>query len=304
MDDNNKVNSGKPNSELISNQANQSAVFQAEEGELIIESPTNALVDELSKGKGKKYKRFVMAALGSIPWIGSYLSILGAVSGLSAEHDQEKLNDLLKLWIEEHQPKLEELRKTLDDVSTRLNGLGEEMQERIESPDYLSLVRNAFRSWDEAETAEKREYIKRLISNAGATKLCPDDLVRLFISWIDIYHESHFAVIKEIFKNPGITRGQIWDNMHNPPRPPDNSSQAGLFSYLIRQLSMGGVIHQEKETNAAGQYLKNQRTSSGKGFANSTMESAFEETKPYVLTELGKEFIHYVLNDVVQRIES
>jgi hypothetical protein len=33
------------------------------------------------------------------------------------------------------------------------------------------------------------------------------------------------------------------------------------------------------------------------------MESAFEDTKPYVLTELGKEFIHYVLNDVVQRVE-
>jgi hypothetical protein len=32
------------------------------------------------------------------------------------------------------------------------------------------------------------------------------------------------------------------------------------------------------------------------------MESAFEDTKPYVLTELGKKFIHYVMEDVVPQI--
>jgi hypothetical protein len=33
------------------------------------------------------------------------------------------------------------------------------------------------------------------------------------------------------------------------------------------------------------------------------MESAFEDTKPYVLTELGKQFVHYTMNEVVTRIE-
>jgi hypothetical protein len=273
-----------------------------QEGELIENTAESALVEELSKGKDRKYKRFVMAALGSIPWIGSYLSILGAVAGLSAEFDQEKINDLLKLWIEEHQPKLEELKSTLDEIKARLGGLGEEIQERIESPEYLSLVRISFRSWDEAETAEKREYIKRLISNAGATKLVPDDLVRLFISWINNYHESHFAVIKAIYKHPGITRGQIWDQAH-ADRPADNSSQAGLFSYLIRDLSIGGVIHIDKDVNSNGEYLRRQTTHRTRGNASSTMESPFEDTKPYVLTELGKEFVHYVLQDVVQQVE-
>lgn len=277
---------------------------QVQEGAVIENPAQTALVEELGKGKDRKYKRFVMAALGSIPWIGSYLSILGAVAGLSAEFDQEKLNDLLKLWIEEHQPKLEELKLTINDISSRLDGLGEEIQQRIESPEYLSLVRNAFHAWDEAETAEKREYIKRLISNAGATKLVEDDLVRLFISWINNYHESHFAVIKEIYKNPGITRGQIWDNIHpGTERPSDNSSQAGLYSYLIRELSLGGVIHLEKETNSRGEYLKKTTTYRPKGTASQTIESPFEDTKPYVLTELGKEFVHYVLNDVVKQVE-
>ena len=32
------------------------------------------------------------------------------------------------------------------------------------------------------------------------------------------------------------------------------------------------------------------------------MESAFENTKPYVLTELGKQFVHYVMEDVVSQL--
>jgi len=34
------------------------------------------------------------------------------------------------------------------------------------------------------------------------------------------------------------------------------------------------------------------------------MESAFEDTKPYVLTELGKQFVHYTMSEIVPRIES
>jgi hypothetical protein len=32
------------------------------------------------------------------------------------------------------------------------------------------------------------------------------------------------------------------------------------------------------------------------------MESSFEDTKPYVLTELGKQFVHYVMEDVVSQL--
>lgn len=32
------------------------------------------------------------------------------------------------------------------------------------------------------------------------------------------------------------------------------------------------------------------------------MESAFEDKKPYMLTELGKQFVHYTMNEVVARI--
>lgn len=260
------------------------------------------LVDELGKGKGRKYVRFVMAALGSIPWVGSYLSILGAIASLSAEFDQDKVNNMHKLWLEEHRSKLEELGRTLDEIFSRLDGFGEEIQQRIESPEYLTLVRKAFTSWDNADTEEKRQMVKRLIMNAGASTLCTDDLVRLFIKWIDEYHESHFSVIKEIYQNPQVTRGQIWDKSHTE-RPREDSAEADLFRYLIRDLNIGGVIRQERETTEGGEFVRHRATSYNRSTGVKVMESAFEDTKPYVLTELGKEFVHYVLNDVVTRIE-
>ncbi len=39
-----------------------------------------------------------------------------------------------------------------------------------------------------------------------------------------------------------------------------------------------------------------------KGAAPTTMETAFEGTKNYVLTELGKQFVHYTMNEVVGRL--
>jgi hypothetical protein len=34
------------------------------------------------------------------------------------------------------------------------------------------------------------------------------------------------------------------------------------------------------------------------------MKSAFDDEEPYELTELGKQFVHYVFSEVVQRIGS
>ena len=59
-------------------------------------------------------------------------------------------------------------------------------------------MRGAFRTWDKAETEEKRAYAARIIANAAGTNITSDDVLRLFIDWIDSYHEMHFAVIREI----------------------------------------------------------------------------------------------------------
>jgi hypothetical protein len=262
------------------------------------ESTENALIHQLTGGRGRKYRRFVIAALGSLPWIGG---VLAAVASLSAERDQDKVNELQKLWLEEHRERMKDLGLTFVEIFSRLDNFGEEVQGRIESPEYLALVKKAFRGWDEADTQDKKDKFKKLITNAGAITLCPDDLIRLFLNWIEQYHEAHFMVIKEIYKNPGITRGQMWDKIHGQ-RPREDSAEADLFRYLIRDLSTGGVIRQARDTDSYGRFVKREPRGQSHEGASRVMESAFEETKPYVLTELGKQFVHYVMEDIAPQI--
>jgi hypothetical protein len=109
--------------------------------------------------------------------------------------------------------------------------------------------------------------------------------------------------MKQIYKHPNITRGQLWANIHGS-RPREDSSEADLFRYLIRDLSTGGVIRQPRETDAQGQFLKKETRGQSHQTASRVMESAFEDTKPYVLTELGKKFVHYVMDDVAPQLGS
>ena len=103
--------------------------------------------------------------------------------------------------------------RDLDELAGRLENVAEELKERIESDEYMTLVRRAFKSWNESETEEKREYIINLIANAAATKLCPDDMVRLFNDWIDIYHEAHFKVVRTIYqKSRNYSRKNVGPN--------------------------------------------------------------------------------------------
>lgn len=268
---------------------------------VVIGEREQAVLKAITGGKWKKYTRVGMAALGSIPWVGSMLS---ATATLSAENEQGKNNEIFFLWVKEHEIKIRELGLVLNDMFTKFESFGDRIQKRIESEEYLTLVRKAFKAWDRADTQDKRLLFKKIITNAGGMSLCPDDLIRLFIDWVDRYHEAHFLVIREIYDKKSITRGAIWDNINptNTERPPDNSPEAGLFGYLIRELTLGGVIHQEKNINSIGQFVKSKR--SLQKSKSDTMESYFEDTKPIVLTELGKEFVHYVLDDLVPQLEN
>jgi hypothetical protein len=244
-------------------------------------------------------KKFAAAALGSLPWVGGFLA---AAASMRDESKTDHENDLRTEWLAEHQDRLDKLQGTLDEVSERFENLGPEIAERVESPEYLALVRQAFRAWDQAETDAKRRYIRNVLVNSAGTRLCPDDVVRLFIAWLDMYHESHFMVIREVFRHPGITRYDIWEQIFGEP-PREDSAEADLYRLLIRDLSTGGVIRQSRATNSAGQFLR-KRPVRRKGTLSSTVESAFEETKPYELTELGKQFVHYTMNETVARLAS
>jgi hypothetical protein len=250
-----------------------------------------------SSKRKRIFQKFALAALGSIPWVGGFLS---AAASIPKDEDDLKANTLQSQWLEEHSKKIGRLGATLMDIVSRFESLGDQIDERIQSEEYLDLVRKAFRTWDQADTDEKRKYIANLLSNASGTNLCSDDVVRLFIEWLDRYHEVHFAVIREIYKNPACTRYEIWEAIHGV-FPREDSAEADLFKLLIRDLSTGSVIRQERETTLDGQFLRKSRPQR-RGHAPTTMESAFEDSKPYVLTELGRQFVHYTMNEVVPRI--
>lgn len=267
--------------------------------EVIIEQ----LRTELAKSEPSRHKRiivkFVLAALGSIPWVGGFLS---AAASYKAEEGSLKQDSLQTQWLEEHHQKLGALRKTLEDIQTRFESFGATIEERIQSDEYLLLVRKAFRAWDEADTQEKRRYIANVITNAAGTRVCSDDVVRLFLDWLELYHEAHFAVIRGIYSNPGSSRFEIWSNLYGET-PREDSAEADLFKLLIRDLSTGGVIRQERDVNHLGQFVRKTPQRRRATRPPTTLESAFEDTKPYVLTELGKQFVHYTMNEVVARIE-
>lgn len=258
----------------------------------------HALDRSLGSDRQRRYHRFLMAALGSIPWVGGFIA---ATAALGADRDQGNVNQLQQEWLEEHRQKLSDLALTLVEIVDRLESMGDEIQRRIQSEEYLALVRKAFRTWDQADTEQKRLLIKNLLMNAGGTSLCPDDLVRLFIQWIDYYHEAHFAVIRAVFKEPGSTRSDIWEDLHGEPVA-ENSAEADLFKLLMRDLSTGSVVRQHRETTADGQFVRKQPIRRPRGSASRLVKSAFDDSEHYELTELGRQFVHYTMNEVVPRI--
>ena len=244
------------------------------------------------------FEAIALAALGSIPWVGGVIAAAAAYKDVESQGHRD---GLLKEWLQEHQEKLQKLRTTLEQMVLRLEGFGEEVEKRIYSQEYLTLVRKTFRQWDEADTDEKRRLLVQLITNAAGTRVAADDIVRLFLDWLDTYHEAHLAVVREIYKNEGATRYDIWVAVYGEPVPRDDSAEADLYRMLIRDLSTGGVVRQPRESDALGRFVKKRRPPR-RISASNTMESAFEDSKPYILTELGSQFVHYTMTELVARL--
>lgn len=244
-------------------------------------------------------RKIVAAALGSIPWVGGFLA---ASMAFRDESTQLKVDSLQRQWLQEHKERMEKLAAELAALTARLESFGDDVTERLESESYLGLIRKGFRIWDQADTDQKRSHIGKLLANAGGTKLCDDDLVRLFLDWLDLYHESHFQVIREVYQHPGSTRYDIWERIHGE-FPAENSSEADLYRMLIGDLSQGRIIRQHRNVNSYGQFLKKPHRRTPPGSSSSTMKSAFDDEEPYELTELGKKFVHYVFAEIVKRLE-
>jgi hypothetical protein len=256
------------------------------------------LADFLRSRRYAKFVRFVFAALGSIPWVGGFIA---ASAALHAETEQGRVNELSRRWVEEHKQKIHELNETLAQMMSRLEQQGPQVEERLEDESYLGLVKYGFRVWDEAGTRSTRDRVRQTLTNAAGTRICSDDVVRLFLLWLRTYDDLHMRVVRVIHKNPGATRAFMWDEIHGEEVRED-SAEADLFKLMIRDLSTGGVIRQHRETTTDGHFLAKQvPTRRGK---KTTLESAFEDSKQYELTQLGTQFVHYAMTELVPRIGS
>ncbi len=100
-------------------------------------------------------------------------------------------------------------------------------------------------------------------------------------------------------RNPGSTRAEIWEIIHGE-NVQEDSAEADLFKLLIRDLSMGAVIRQARETDGAGNFVRQRPRR--KGRLPATLSSAFDDDKDYVLTKLGTQFVHYTMNEIVPRL--
>lgn len=267
-------------------------------------SDTNSADDarNVDPSRNAQVARAALQALGgALPFLGGFLS---AAASAWSEQEQAHINRVFQQWLQMLEEELREKGRTIIEIMARLDMNDSRVRARVESSEYQSLLKKAFRNWQNVDSEEKRAKVRNLLSNAAATSLATDDVIRLFLDWIDEYSDFHFSVIGEIYRNGPISRGEIWSNLGRP-RVREDSADADLFKLLIRDLSTGGVCRQEREVDAYGQYLKkasaaSRQTSSSR---SGTMESAFELEKLYVLTDLGKQFVHYAMNELAPRIE-
>lgn len=257
------------------------------------------LLQKMESGIGNSVARVVLSALGGIPVAGSFI---GAAGTAWSEHDYRKFQQILISWLQVQDEEITAIGRTLAEVLLRVDQENELVKARLQSPEYLSLIKRCFREWSAAESEEKKELIKNLLVHAAAVEqLCPDDVIKMFIQWIDTYNDSHFKIIREIYREPGITRFEIWKRIHKIEVRED-SAEADLFKLLIHELTLGMIIRQYREKDDNGNFIKQSRKTPVR--SSSLMKSAFDDDKEYHLTELGQWFVHYTMNGDTKKPET
>ena len=251
-------------------------------------------------GKVAKISRAALqVASGAIPFAGGMLS---SIAGAWSEADQERVNRFFEAWIRMLQDEFKEKAQTILEIMARVDLQDEAIAARVESKEFQSLLNKAFREWAGVESEQKRAYIRNVLSNAAASTLSGDDVVRMFIEWISEYSEMHFQVIGAIYNSDGITRGEVWRKIGRGPARED-SADADLYKLLFRDLSTGGIIRQHRDVDYHGNFIPKTPQRRPKGSGPKPVASAFDEEDGYDLTELGRQFVHYAMTELPPKIE-
>ena len=250
-------------------------------------------------GAGAKIGRGALQALGgAIPFIGGLLS---AAANYWSEYEQEQVNSFLRSWLGMLEDELREKQTVIGEIIVRLDMHDDEIKARVRSEEYQTLLRRVFRNWAGVESAKKQEYIRNILTNAASVRVVSDDVLMLFIEWLQKYSEFHFAIIADIYHHSGTTRASIWNRL-GKGHVREDSADADLFKVLIRDLSTGAVIRQHRETDYAGNFVPKQRSKS-RSSASRALKSAFDDSEQYELTALGRQFVHYAMTETSVKIE-
>lgn len=251
-------------------------------------------------GKIAKISRGALQAVGgAVPLAGGVFS---AIAGAWSEGEQDKVNRFFEDWVRMLEDELKEKEATIIEIMARLDLQDEAISERISSIEYQSLVKKTFREWSGAESEDKRIYIRNILSNAAASAVSSDDVVRMYIDWINQYSELHFQVIGAIYNADGISRGEIWKKIGKGSVRED-SADADLYKLLIRDLSTGSIIRQHREVDGYGNFIQKTPQRRPKGSGPKPPVSAFDENEGYDLTGLGQQFVHYAMSELPLKIE-
>src|SRR5688572_12158026 len=91
------------------------------EEEQALEVLKAALATAPSGKRTRIIEKFFLAALGSIPWVGGFLS---AMASLSSEEQNARTNSIQTKWLEEHSEKIKDLYATLEHIAARFEAFG------------------------------------------------------------------------------------------------------------------------------------------------------------------------------------
>jgi hypothetical protein len=257
--------------------------------------------DEMPSGLNKWLRGGLNALGGAVPVLGGFIS---AAAGVWGEKEQEEATNAFRSWMKMIQDEMKEKGETLAAIFQRIDYQDEKIRERVKSTDYERLLKKAFRNWAGVESEKKREFIRNILSNAAATSLVDDEVVSLFIDWLQKFSEFHFSVVGELYRNPGSTRADIWEELGRKEVRED-SAEADLFKLLIRDLSTGGIIRQHRHTDGQGNFVLSRpkaRTSERPSTGIRRAKSAFDDGEVYELTSLGRQFVHYAMTDIPVKI--
>jgi len=141
------------------------------------------LEQALTSGAGPTVGRFALSVLsGALPGVGG---LVAGAAGAWSEKEQARFNRIFTTWLKLQEDEIKEIGQTIMEIMVRLDLNDPRIQARVESPEYLALLKKSFRDWSAAESEVKRRLIRDLLANAAATQVGSDDVVRMFIQWID-----------------------------------------------------------------------------------------------------------------------